>query len=62
MADESATLFLDDEAIEAVSEMRIAELLRELGGRRSVLAAELERLDDTVERLETELARRGSGG
>lgn len=61
MVDESATLSRD-EAIEAVSEMRLAGLLRELGARRTVLAAELERLDDTVERLEIELARRGSGG
>ncbi|HXV56976.1 MAG TPA: hypothetical protein VD704_03835 [Gaiellaceae bacterium] len=62
MVDESAILSREGEAIEAVSEMRLAELLRELGARRAPLASELERLDDLVERLEVELARRGSGG
>jgi hypothetical protein len=48
--------------IEALSELELAELLRELGRRRTAARDELARLDEAIERLEVELAGRGAGG
>lgn len=59
---EATTTSLDEQDIEAMSETRLADLLHELGSRRSALRNELARLEDRIERLEIELARRGAGG
>lgn len=56
------TTVAPDEPASALSEERLAELLRELATRRAALREELEQVDDAAARLEHELARRGSGG
>ncbi|HEU4449745.1 MAG TPA: hypothetical protein VFR63_07170 [Gaiellaceae bacterium] len=56
------TTVAPDEPASALSEERLAELLRELATRRAALREELEQVDDAAARLERELARRGSGG
>jgi hypothetical protein len=61
MADET-TITFPDEAVEAASETRLAEMLHELSARQGALREELGRLEGWIERVEVELARRGSGG
>jgi hypothetical protein len=62
MADETHTPFTADERLDGVTEERLATLLRDLSGRRAALRAELDRLEESLERIEVELARRGAGG
>jgi hypothetical protein len=62
MADETTTAFPGGETIEAASETRLAEMLHELSGKHGALREELGRLEGWIERIEIELARRGSGG
>jgi hypothetical protein len=59
---EATSKSLDRQDIEAMSETRLADLLHELGSTRSALRGELARLEDSIGRLEIELARRGAGG
>jgi len=47
---------------ETATEEQLAEHLQELGARRNVLRGELEQLEQSIEDLEVELARRGAGG
>ena len=59
---EATTPSLDEQGIDAMSELRIADLLQELESKRRALRDELGRINDMIERLEIELARRGAGG
>lgn len=49
-------------SLEAASEERLAQLLQDLGARQGALREELGRIEQTIEQLEVELARRGAGG
>lgn len=46
----------------SATEDQLAETLRNLGARRDALRDELSRLDQSMEQVEVELARRGAGG
>lgn len=48
--------------IETLSEADLAARLHELGEQRAAVKAKLDRLDEEIDRLETELAGRGAGG
>jgi hypothetical protein len=48
--------------LEAATEEQLARYLQDLGARRGALREELGRLEQSIEELEVELARRGAGG
>lgn len=50
------------EDLGSATEDQLAETLRNLGARRDALRDELSRLDQSMEQVEVELARRGAGG
>jgi hypothetical protein len=62
MADERRAPSLVEEGVESASEERLAHLLQDLGARRVALREELGRIEQVIEQLEVELARRGAGG
>jgi hypothetical protein len=62
MAEETRAPSLARESLEAASEEWLAQLLRDLGAQQRVLQGELGRIEQTIEQLEVELARRGAGG
>jgi hypothetical protein len=49
-------------ALESATEEQLARHLQDLGARRDALRHELGRLEESIEGLEVELARRGAGG
>jgi hypothetical protein len=51
-----------EEGVASASEERLAHLLQDLGARRGALREELGRIEEAIEQLEVELARRGAGG
>jgi hypothetical protein len=62
MAEETRAPSLARESLEAASEEWLAQLLQDLGAQQRVLQEELGRIEQTIEQLEVELARRGAGG
>lgn len=62
MVEETRTPAAIEVTLETATEEQLARHLQELGARRDVLRDELERIEQTIEELEVELARRGAGG
>jgi len=62
MLDEQRTPTRVEEDLGSATEDQLAETLRTLGARRDALHNELSRLDQSMEQVEVELARRGAGG
>ena len=62
MAEETRAPSLARESLEAASEEWLAQLLQDLGAQQRDLREELGRVEQTIEQLEVELARRGAGG
>jgi hypothetical protein len=62
MVEETRTPISIEVTLETATEEQLARHLQELGGRRDVLRDELGRIEQTIEELEVELARRGAGG
>jgi prefoldin subunit 5 len=62
MVEETRTPVSIEVTLETATEEQLARHLQELGARRDVLRDELERIEQTIEELEVELARRGAGG
>ena len=62
MAEETRAPSLARESLEAASEEWLAQLLQDLGAQQRALREELGRIEQTIEQLEVELARRGAGG
>ena len=62
MAEEARTPFSVEVTLETATEEQLARHLQELGARRNDLRGELEQLEQSIEDLEVELARRGAGG
>ena len=62
MLDEQRTPTRVEEDLGSATEDQLAETLRTLGARRDALHDELNRLDQSMEQVEVELARRGAGG
>ena len=62
MLDEQRTPSRVEEDLGSATEDQLAETLRNLGARRDALRDELSRLDQSMEQVEVELARRGAGG
>jgi hypothetical protein len=62
MAEETRAPSLVEEGVASASEERLAHLLQDLGARRGALREELGRIEEAIEQLEVELARRGAGG
>jgi prefoldin subunit 5 len=62
MLDEQRSPSLVEEDLDSATEERLAAILRDLEARRDALRDELTRLDQSMEQVEIELARRGAGG
>jgi hypothetical protein len=62
MVEEARTPLSVEVIPETATEEQLARHLQELGARRNVLRGELEQLEQSIEGLEVELARRGAGG
>jgi hypothetical protein len=62
MVEETRTPVPIEVTLETATEEQLAGHLQELGARRSVLREELGRLEQSIEEVEVELARRGAGG
>jgi prefoldin subunit 5 len=62
MVEETRTPVSIEVTLETATEEQLARHLQELGARRDVLREELGRLEQSIEQLEVELARRGAGG
>ena len=62
MVEEARTPLSVEVTLETATEEQLARHLQELGARRNVLRGELEQLEQSIEDLEVELARRGAGG
>ena len=62
MVEETRTPVSIEVTLETATEEQLARHLQELGARRSVLREELGRLEQSIEEVEVELARRGAGG
>jgi hypothetical protein len=62
MVEEARTPLSVEVTPETATEEQLAGRLQELGARRNVVRCELEQLEQSIEDLEVELARRGAGG
>jgi hypothetical protein len=62
MVEETRTPVALEVTLEAATEAQLARHLQDLGARRDALRRELGRLEESIEELEVELARRGAGG
>ena len=62
MVEETRTPVSIEVTLETATEEQLARHLQELGARRDILRDELGRIEQTIEELEVELARRGAGG
>jgi hypothetical protein len=62
MVEETRTPVSIEVTLEAATEEQLARYLQDLGARRDDLREELGRLEQSIEELEVELARRGAGG
>ena len=62
MVEETRTPVSIEVALDTATEEQLARHLQDLGARRGALREELGRLEQSIEELEVELARRGAGG
>ena len=62
MVEETRTPVSIEVTLETATEEQLARHLQGLGARRAALREELGRLEQSIEELEVELARRGAGG
>jgi hypothetical protein len=62
MVEETRTPVALEVTLEAATEAQLARHLQDLGAGRDALRRELGRLEESIEELEVELARRGAGG
>ena len=62
MVEDTRTPVSIEVTLETATEEQLARHLHDLGTRRDALREELGRLEQSIEELEVELARRGAGG